>query len=400
MKKETIIKISSVVVIIIFGFFGMSYLSSAEIESNKRDVKPDVRVVETNLLAFGDYELKVEGNGTIQSKRTLRMVAEVGGKVIFAKNDLKNGTEISKDELILQLDSREIENNLFSMRSDFMNSLASVLPDLKVENNETYEKWYKYFSSIEIENEIADLPEIKSTQEKIKISSRNILTKYYAIKNQEIELARHQIKAPFDGYINSDGIIENSFVSRGQYLCTVNDVKNLEIAIPLLVDEFNMMKNGNSTPIVKIYADDDSDNYLIGKVVRRETTLNPNSQTLTAFVQLENPKLIPSFLPGNYVKVEIDGKTLSNVAAVPRYTVSSDYEIYTNEGGKLGKRKIDIVAFQGEFAIIQNKWSEPVEVVTTILQKPLLGMEIQTVEEKELAESSTAPSPGTTAAAN
>jgi multidrug efflux pump subunit AcrA (membrane-fusion protein) len=104
----------------------------------------------------------------------------------------KVGDPVKKDEIIVKIDSREIENNLYSLRSDFINAIASMLPDLKVESDELYSKWSNYFSIVDIHENVAKLPEISNLQEKIKLSSRQIFSKYYTVKNQEILLSMYQ----------------------------------------------------------------------------------------------------------------------------------------------------------------------------------------------------------------
>ncbi|MCG6960693.1 hypothetical protein LJE82_12460, partial [bacterium BMS3Abin03] len=148
-EKSTWVKILSTVGIIITGFLVMSALGSTEKESNKREVPPEVRLVETESVNFGNMFLEIEGNGVVQSKRSLNYISEASGVVLFAKNDLKDGTYVDEGEKILQLDSREVENNLYTLRSEFMNSLAAVLPEIKIENTEAYDKWYQYFLTLD-----------------------------------------------------------------------------------------------------------------------------------------------------------------------------------------------------------------------------------------------------------
>ncbi|MEJ2616767.1 MAG: efflux RND transporter periplasmic adaptor subunit, partial [Ignavibacteriaceae bacterium] len=299
MKKQLIIKISSVVLIIAAGFLGMTALSSSNKHSNERVSKPEVRTVNTKAVKFGDHILQIEGNGVIVSQRMLNIVSEANGVVLYAKNNLKDGTFAKEGELILDIDSREVENNLYSLRSSFMNAVASILPEMKIEDQKVYQKWFGYFNSIEIKKDLPELPHVSNQQEKMKLSSRDIFTKYYSVKNQEILLSKYKIKAPFDGFITSNGIIENSYISKGQNLFSISDAKNLEIAVPLLVDEINMI-DFSKTPSVKIYSDKSSKDYMYGKILRKETNLDRNSQTLNVYVSFNNSRMNPYFLPGNY----------------------------------------------------------------------------------------------------
>jgi len=384
-QKSTWIKILSAAGIIIIGFLVMSALGSTEKESNKREVPPEVRLVETESVNFGDMFLEIEGNGVVQSKRSLNYVSEASGVVLFAKNDLKDGTYVVEGEKILQVDSREVENNLYTLRSEFMNSLAAVLPEIKIENTEAYDKWYQYFLTLDIHKTTPKLPEIKSSQEKIKLSGRNIFSKYYAVKNQEILLSKYLVTAPFSGYLKSQGIIKGSFVNRGQQMFTLNDAKNVEVTVPLLVDEINLI-DFSSDPTVDVYSDKGKD-VLKGKIFRKETSLDRNSQTLNVYVSYINNRLNPYFLPGNYVMLKIHGKKLNDVAKIPRYVVDNEDYVYTLEDGKLARRKVEVVAFQGDVAVIKNTLPDNIQIVTTILQKPLIGMRIKSANESlELKE--------------
>ena len=113
-KKQTIVKIGSVVLIIAVGFLGMNLLSSTDKHSNAAEFKPEVRTVNTQTVTFGDLFLEIEGNGVIESQQTLNIISEANGVVLYAKNNLKDGTFVERGELIIDIDSREVENNLYS----------------------------------------------------------------------------------------------------------------------------------------------------------------------------------------------------------------------------------------------------------------------------------------------
>ena len=293
---------------------------------------------------------------------------------------------VRKDELVLQIDSREVENRLYTLRSEFVNSVALILPEMKIEDDEVYQKWYEYFSKLDIHEPIPELPEISNAQEKTKLSTRGVYSKYYAVKNQEILLSDYTIVAPFTGYINSNEIIKGSYVSTGQQLLTLSDARNVEIAVQLLIDEINLI-DFSSTPTVKIFTDKNRDEVLFGKVYRKETLLNRNSQTLNVYVSFQNSKLNSSFLPGNYVSVKIDGMKKNDVAKIPRYVVDNENHVYTMEDGKLARRKVEVVAIQGDVAIIKNTVPNEMKIITTILQKPIIGMDIKSANESiELKE--------------
>lgn len=381
MTMTKILKFASVPAILVLGVVAMAALGSTRKESNKRESRPEARVVETRRLAFDDVTLAVAGNGVIESERILDFVAEVPGRIVYAKNDLKDGTFVREGEVIVRIDSRDVENQLHGQRSDFMNAVASVLPELQLGDAKIWRKWFDYFNSLDIDRTLPDLPEITNAQEKIKVSSRDIIGKYYDVRNQEIRLARHTIRAPFTGYIDSGGVIENSVVSQGQTLLTISDAVNMVVAVPLLVSE---TRNIDFSPAPRVTLRAGEGLTKSGRITRKRTAVERNSQTLDVFVTFANRDLDPHFLPGNYVDVEIEGRTLTDVATVSRHLLDGQSHVFTMANGKLDREQVNVVAYQGDMAVIENTLPAGTVLVTSVLQKPLVGMEIRSANMPQL----------------
>ncbi len=379
MIKKNYKRIISVVGVLAVGVIIMIVLGSTEKESKKRKLKPEIRTVTTQTIAFGNMNLEITGYGTIRSQNELSVIAETSGKVVFAKNNLKNGTFVKKGDLVLEIDPREAENTLYSLRSNYLKAIASLLAEMRIENVNIYKKWSNYFESIDIEKPIPELPKDLTPREKIKLSARDILTKFYSVKNQEILLTKYRITAPFDGFLQSNGIIKNSIISRGTPLYKITDAKNLEIAIPLLSEDINMI-DFKSSPDVTLYSEK-SDDILKGKIIRKEATLSKNSQTLDVYVLFKNNNLNTYFLTGNYIRTSIKGKYLRNVARIPRHLVDNENFVYTMVNDKLDRVKVDVITIQNNYAVIKNTLPEKTKIVTTILQKPLLGMGLKSINE-------------------
>ena len=143
---------------------------------------------------------------------------------------------------------------------------------------------------------------------------------------------------------------------------------------------------------MKIYSQKDTSKYLYGRIIRKDINLDPNTQTINAYVSFINSKLSSDFLPGNYVAVEINGKKLSNVAVIPRHLIDSENSVFIIEDGKLVSEKVDIITYQQNNAIVSKSINENSKLITTILQKPLIGMKIESINHPELIEEEVADS--------
>ena len=114
--------------------------------------------------------------------------------------------------------------------------------------------------------------------------------------------------------------MEDSYVTYGQKMASLQNVTDLEISVPLLIEDAKWI-DFSANPRVKVFWDNDEDSFVYGNIYRKENQLNPNSQSINVFVSLKNDALIENLFPGNYVKVIIEGKILEDVARIPRYII-------------------------------------------------------------------------------
>ncbi len=388
-KKSIIYKISSFILILIIGVFGMKMLGSSKKQTNKRDVVQEVRKVETQLLTHDDVQIEIDGNGTIEAQKTVDIISEVQGIVTFAKSDLKSGTYVKKGEIICKIDRRQAENSYQSQYAEFMRVLVSFLAFTNIESDELYNKWSNYYNEIDITKPIRDLPKITDHREKNQAISNNIYTQFYAVKNAEIVLSKHTIFAPFNGYITSNGIVEDSYINFGQKLVSLQDVTNIEISVPLLLEDAKWI-DFTKNPKVKVFWDNDDNSWTYGNIYRKENQLNPNSQSINVFVSLNNKALNQHLFPGNYVRVIIEGVTIPNIATIPRNVVDNDNQIYfVDDSSKLERATVNIISTQGDMVLIEKSLSDSTRIVTSILQKPLIGMSVEDVNNISVSTDST-----------
>lgn len=382
-KKNIIKNLLSFIIILIIGVAGMKMLGSTKKQATKREAVQEVRKVETQLLIHGDVQIKIEGNGTIEAQKTVDIVSEAQGIVIYAKNDLKSGTYVKKGEVICKIDQRQAENQFQSQYAEFMRVLVSFLAFTNIESEELYNKWSNYYNEIDINKPIQDLPETTDQREKNQAISNNLYTQYFAVKNSEIALSKYTIVAPFDGYITSSGIVKDSYINYGQKLVSLQDVTHIEISVPLLLVDAKWI-DFTKNPKVKVFWGNDPNNWASGRIYRKENQLNPNSQSINVYVSLENKSLNQNLFPGNYVDVIIDGVTIPNLATIPRNIVNNDNQIYfVDDSSKLGRARVNVVLMQGDFALIEKSLNDSLKIVISILQKPLVGMPIEDINDPE-----------------
>jgi multidrug efflux pump subunit AcrA (membrane-fusion protein) len=383
-------RVGTAVGIIFIGISTMMALAATKEETKKREAKVTIRQVEVSKLNFGEHTLSVHGNGTIESQNQLDLVSFVGGQVVYARENLKSGQFVEGGDSLLVIDNREAKNRLHQARSGLINSIVALIPQLKsTGDNSTYIKWSNYLATLDM-GKTPDLPEILDSQERIRVSMHNVFNQFSTVKNAEINLERHTVKAPFDGYLIADGAMEGEWISPGQRVVSIVDPYNLEIAVPLTITELDHLSSTiNATALVR--PTEDHSKGVAGVMKRQNVHIDPNSQTVRVHVELFNKDLDVAFLPGNYMDVYIDGKTLHDVDLLPRDVIAPGSFVYTLEDSVLAKVPVSVIASQGDSVVIK---SNPLKsgdlVVTTLLQRPIVGMRIATQDMLEVSDSAQA----------
>ncbi len=175
MKKEKYIIIISGLVIVIFAFISMNFLSGLKEEPKKAPPKESFRYVKAAPVKYSKQKAKIVAPGRVFSDSEIILSAEVSGKILPGSVPFKKGQVFKNGDLLIKIYDKEAELSLKAQKSSFLNSLAGLLPDLKIDYESNYENWYNFFESIDIDKDLPELPEIESTKEKVFLSSRNII---------------------------------------------------------------------------------------------------------------------------------------------------------------------------------------------------------------------------------
>jgi len=86
----------------------------------------------------------------------------------------------------------------------------------------------------------------------------------------------------------------------------------------------------------------------------------------------------PPLVPGMFVEVEIEGKTLDNIIKVPRYTVHGANEIWVARAEKLYIEQIQVVRRDKEYAYVAGGLKDGDVIITSPLDTVTDGMDIRT----------------------
>lgn len=357
------------VVILAGGFFSMIGLLSLRSEPPKRNPTPRPRAVFTETVSLGTIPAEVRALGRVVSAQPVELFSEVSGTLMEGEVPFKPAQSFEKGDLLLKIDDRQARYKLNSTKSELMTALAQVLPEIKVDFPDKFQKWQDYFNNIEFGGKVPDLPEADNQKIKLFLSRFNVYKLYYSVRDLELMLAKHYFHAPFDGSILSTNMRIGSTARSGTLLGQILNLESLEVEVPVPVTDVEWIDR--SKPVELTLSGGTA--TFTGRIARSASTIDTRTQTVQLYVSVDPSDSI-SLFEGSYLNVEIPGEVIENAYEVPRRALYEDRFVYVINGGVFEYREVEIARMETNSAIVSGGLSNGDTLVTELLQGVAPGM--------------------------
>lgn len=390
MKKidRRIVIVAAFLFIVGLAFGLMKYLIAQKDEPNRRPPVVAKRFVQAEEIKYKTIVTPVKAPGRVASTAQVDIMAEASGKILVSKIPLKVGSKFSKGDVLFTVYPDEAMLALQSRKSKYLNTIANLLPDIKIDFPKYQPQFMDFFNAIEVDKKLPDFPKIENEKLEIFLASRNVLSEYYGILKDELQLSRHTVFAPFDGTYSKVYLEAGAYTNMGGRVAHVIKTDILELEVPLDRFDAEWVRIGD---IVTVHSDTRSLDWK-GKVVRKSQFVDPNTQSQNIFVQIKNTQKKP-LLAGEYLKATFPGHPVENVMEIPRNVVFNTNEVFTVQDNRLHKRKINIIKLN-ERTLVFNGIQEGEMLVMQPLVNVMEGtlVEIHENGEKTAPESTEAAS--------
>ena len=332
--------ISIIVIIVLFVLAWLLYgklagMAEAPEEKQKEAIK---LFVKTEKVSYTTNEAKIVETGRLSSQQSVDLSAEVQGQILPGDVILKEGTKFKKGTLLIKIFDEEARNNLKAGKSRFMNGIASILPDIRIDFPESFQKYQDFFNSLKIDQPLPELPELDSDKEKVFLASRNVLNDYFSIKSSEVRLSKYRLYAPFNGTFTAVYLEPGSVANPGSRIASMIRTDKLELEVPVRIEDAYWIQVGDKVQV----STKDRHLHWTGKVVRKSDFMDPSSQAITVYVALASEKNKPLY-QGQYLRAEFASKTIESSMEIPRSAVFNKNRVFTVENGKLKENQVDIL---------------------------------------------------------
>jgi multidrug efflux pump subunit AcrA (membrane-fusion protein) len=359
------------VLIVLAGVCALVFFSSFKEDPPKKPHEVKIKIAAAEKVKLKDIKSRVVAYGRLKSSQPVVMTSEVNGILEQGSLDFRPGQTFKKGDLLIKVDDRQMRFDIKSRKSDLLNALASVLPEIRVDFPEHYKKWEDYFNKVSFDKNIPDLPEASNQKIKLYLSRFNVYKIYFNIKSLEIKLGKHSFYASFDGAVISTDLRIGSSVRPGTRLGRIINLESLEMEVPVPAEDISWIDRNE--PVV--LTSSEIAGQWTGRIKRIGKTIDTKTQTVYVYigVQERDEKLIN----GVFMKAEMSGRIIKNAFAVPRKAIYEDSFVYVIADGVFDYRRVDVARRELDYVIVKDGLKEGEMMVTEMLQGVASGMAAQ-----------------------
>lgn len=286
--------------------------SAALVGCGESKSKPVSRDGGASLLSVDAVVLKPQKlknqiftTGTLLANEEVELRPEIAGRVIGVY--FQEGSPITKGELMLKINDRELQASQKGKALE-----EKLAADEELRKRQLFE--VQVISQEEYDKSLNALKLIQAQKEVI-----------------ESQLAKTEIRAPFDGVVGLRYVSEGGYVTPNMLAATMQDLDPMKVEFSVPEKYSKHLKNGIEV-LVQV---GDSPETFTGTVYAIESKIDPGTRTIKTRARIPNPA--QTLVPGSFAKVEITLEEISDAIVIPTSAVIpeiSGEKVYLCENGK------------------------------------------------------------------
>ena len=423
---------------ILIGVVIMVILVKTSKEPVQSTVKEYVRTVRFIDVPVVDYFPGAVGYGSVSPSVTLDGVAEVSGKIVEMLPNLKKGSIVPADSVLLKIDptayelaiaeietsiestraqinetnvneentrvSLDIENKSLESSKKELDRLKNIVKKGAVSRSALDEQERTYLSQLQ------SVQSLKNTLNLIPVE-RNLLLAQLAgyeakLASAKLDLEHTTITLPFDGRIAEVNVEVGQYVRVGDVMTVVDGIDKAEVIAQIPISRVKSLVSYSDTSNMEI--DEDIFQKVLGfkakvrvpeigvewnaRFVRMSDTIDPQTRTMGVIVEVDEPykNAIPGVRPplikGMFVEVEIQGKPVSNQMIIPRMALHENKVYLLNKESRLQINEVKTGIVQPEYVSITSGLVEGDKLIVSDLLPAIKGMLLEAVKDEAITK--------------
>lgn len=382
-KSRLALKIILPLLILLIGIAGFRMLTQMKKTPHRQPPQQQGILVDVISPRSGDFQVTIHATGTVRAAQEITLVPEVSGKVIEIAENFVNGGQFSTAATMIKIDPSDYQLALEKARAEIARAevaLATEQEQAKIAVNE----WQR----IDIAGKGAPGP-LVTHEIQLKQQQANLAAAEANLKLAELNLGRTVLKAPFNGRISQKQVDLGQFIRSGSVIGKLSGTDRAEIYVPLPYSELqwlnipaaNSQQRGS---VADIFIPGKKQAHWQGRIIRSLGEIDPTTRMATVVIAVDNPYATSgdqfNLETGMFVDVQITGKPLNNVVAIPRKALRNKQQVWiVDKNNRLIIKPVEIARREKDQLLVSRGLSPADRVITTSLAAAADGMLLRPV---------------------
>lgn len=316
-----LLRVAPPILILALGVFAWMRLS-LPVEDPQADARaPQLLKTQRLELQRTDFPVVLESQGIVRAHFETTLAAQVGGTVMAVHPSFEDGAFFKAGDVLLELDPADYKTQLITAESRLARAEAALAQE-EARANQARLNWDDMGYKDEPSPLVLRVPQLKEAR-------ANVSAAQAELDQAGRNLARTQIRAPFDGRVKSRlvglGQAINATTALGQIFAS----DKAEVRLPLTprqLEFVNLPSREGDIP-VRVSLIDSLSSQASGRawnarIVRTEGALAEDSRELFAIAEIDDPFGLkgdqPELRIGQPIRAAIEGIVLRDVFVFPR----------------------------------------------------------------------------------
>ena len=381
-----VLKIGGPIAIAVVGFGAFFLLDIAKPEPEKKSEPPRALSVYIQPAEQSTIALRVSTGGEVQSRTSVNIVSQVGGRIVSISNEFTEGGHIKPGDKIVQIEDRDYQLALSQAEAVVAEAefgVEEALAQADVARKQLRDA--KNASALALRK-----PQVAQAKARLKAAEASL-------ERAKLDLARTEISLPFDGRINQKMVDVGQFVSPGTMIGQAFATDVVQIRLPLTDSQLASLglpigfvaEPGLGMPVELSATVAGKIQNWQGELVRLDAAIDRETRTLFGLVEVSNPyshNVSQHGMPlavGLYVQAEIFGRQLDNATVIPREALRAGDNVFVlNDEDRLEIRNVTVVHSTNSEAVIGTGVQPNDRVIVSSIRNPIPGMNLAALSEQ------------------
>lgn len=351
----------------------------------KPEEKEDTIKATPVAIAYAKAEpvnLSVTTQGEALPLREIDLTPEVSGRVIALSPSFIEGGTFSEGDVLLKIQPTEFELRVTQAKAAVAqanNRYASELAEAEIAKREWEEIGNGEGSSLALRR-----PQLAE-------AAAALASAKAAQKEAEFQLSRTEIRAPFNGRVQSKSVDIGQFITAAAPIGRIFSSDVMQIALPLTDAELGRLglsvgfvatKDNPGTSVTLTAPMAGKVRNWTGRVTRTSSSFDRETRVLFAYVEVTDPygtgadKGAP-LAAGLFVTATIDGRAIENSVVVPRAALRGKDKVYiAREDDTMEIRQVAVAASNKNEAVLIDGLVDGEAVIISPVRGAAEGMAI------------------------